>query len=470
MKQIYQDRLWNAVLWILFGVILVLLFFYSYNEPFDHDEFEHIHTAWKISMGQEIYVDFFQHHHPFLDYLLVPVISLFGETTTSIFAGRYLMLLMIGGMLIVSYFLARWVFKNSEIALIGLILTSTLGGFIESSILIRPDVPQTLAGLLSIYFLFTYYDKKSLWSLIASSIFLAVSFLILQKSISLMIAFGILFLYDLYGRRIHVKEILIFVLAFLIIVSPYYIYLVLHGSFDKYYEMNWILNMHVRESSGYSKYEIIKGVLEEDTITCMLYVIGVIMLLRSKLNRQFAVLSLCLILILLLLYHRLWIQYFMLAMPLIGIVAAYALCTIFESNVYKIIVIIFAIYLPLGMMNDYSFLLHNGRFDNDEQRAQIEKINYVLSITDEGDKVYDGDIQFNLFRDDIDYFWFCVSKNECMYAYQKIAPYHYDAYESISALKPKVISTFNLSNLDDERIKNNYRPSGKYDDLMIRKE
>ena len=65
--------LWPVVLWGIFAGILVSIFFYSYNRGFDPDEFEHMHTAWKISRGQKIFIEFFQHHHPFFDYLITPV-------------------------------------------------------------------------------------------------------------------------------------------------------------------------------------------------------------------------------------------------------------------------------------------------------------------------------------------------------------------------------------------------------------
>jgi predicted membrane-bound mannosyltransferase len=93
--------------------------------------------------------------------------------------------------------LALRVFKNPEVGLLSLILTSVFTVFFKKSIEIRPDVPQALTGLLAVYFLFIYYDRKSLRSLIASAVFLAVSFLFLQKAVVL-IALGGILLYDIY--------------------------------------------------------------------------------------------------------------------------------------------------------------------------------------------------------------------------------------------------------------------------------
>ena len=102
------------------------------------------------------------------------------------------------------------------------------------------------------------------------------------------------------------------------------------------------------------------------------------------------------------------------------------------------------------------------------QRDQLAKIEYVLSITDENDKVYDGNVIFNVFRDDIDYFWFCMGDTSCLDVYKKVTGYKYNVYDSIVAKKPKVISTYKISNINDARIKNNYKVSERYPDLLIR--
>lgn len=102
------------------------------------------------------------------------------------------------------------------------------------------------------------------------------------------------------------------------------------------------------------------------------------------------------------------------------------------------------------------------------QSEQLDKLNYVLSLTEENDKIYDGNININLYRDDIDYFWFCVGPDDCLDAYRDIAGYEYDIYELISEQKPKIINTFAIDNLDDPRIKGHYRKSDRYDDVLIR--
>lgn len=457
-----EDVLWRVTLWGIFAGILVSIFFYSYNREFDPDEIEHLHTAWKIVQGQEIFVDFFQHHHPFFNYLITPVIRTFGDTVESIFVSRYLMLLLTACILVTTYLLSLRIFKNTEVGIISLILASTDITFYMKSIEIRPDVPQVLAGLLSIYFLFAYYDKKSLKSLIASSVFLAVSFLFLQKSIVLIIAIGALLLYDAFKKCVTYRHVALYAAVFLISISPYYIYILLNGTFEQYFVTNWLVNYFLHKGSG--RLDIYLIIARENTITLVLYLIGVITMFRLGKERRFAALSLLLMIIPSILFHNILRQYLVLSILPFCIIASYALYSVFDRRLFRLIVVMGAIYIPLIYTHNYGFF----RLDKRGQRDQLAKIEYVLSITDENDKVYDGNVIFNVFRDDIDYFWFCMEHPSCLDAYKKATGYKYNVYDSIVAKKPKVISTYEISSINDVRIKNNYKVSERYPDLLIR--
>jgi len=462
MRKIDDNIIWTAVLWGIFACILISIFLYSYSRYFDPDEIEHLHTGWKLTQGQKIYVDFFQHHHPFFDYIIAGVVRTYGDTVETIFASRYVMLLFTAGILAATYLLSVRLFKNAEVGILSMILTSTVVTFYMKSIEIRPDVPQALAGLLSIYFLFSYYDNRSLKSLAASSVFLAVSFLFLQKSVALIIVVGALLLFDLYKKRVGYGHIVIYAAVFLLSVSPYYIYLLLSGTFEQYFVMNWLVNYYMEEVVGRSSSLI--AFSRENTITCVFYLIGLITIYRSSKHGRFAVLSVLLLLLTVILFNNLWRQYFMLTIPLIAIIASYAICSSFNSRLIRFVVLIGAIYFPMTYMHNYAPFNMNNR----EQLGQLAKIEYVLSITDEGDKVYDGDVVFNVFRDDIDYFWFCLEKPSCLNAYKKVAPYQYNVYESIAAQNPKVISDFRVHSFSDIRLRNKYKVSDSYPNLYLR--
>jgi hypothetical protein len=100
---------------------------------------------------------------------------------------------------------------------------------------------------------------------------------------------------------------------------------------------------------------------------------------------------------------------------------------------------------------------------------QVEKMEYVISNTNRSDYVYDGDIQFNIFRKDIDFFWYSVGPNTGLETYESLYAYDYNIYELIDRFKPKIISNYYIDNMNHEIIKKQYHPSDKYEDIFVRK-
>ena len=229
--------------------------------------------------------------------------------------------------------------------------------------------------------------------------------------------------------------------------------------------MNWLVNYHITQSFG--KLKFLSSTIRENIITTVFYFIGVLTLMRSGMHKRFAILSLSLLILPIVMFTNLWRWYFMFAIPLVGIIASYALYSTVNSKWSRVIVIIGAIYIPMLIMHNHGLF----KMDDSEQSQQIDKINYVLSITDEHDMVYDRRIIISVFRNDIDYFWFC---NECITAYKQIADYEYNLFDLIFTQRPKVISTYGINRqrrrIKNIWIKNGYRVSDKYPDLLIRKD
>jgi len=139
---------------IIFGILLVFIFYGSMFRGFLVDEYEVVHTAWKIAQGEKIYIDFFQHHHPFLYYSLVPIILITGDDVIVLMIARMIMFILLVGVAVSTYCIAKSVYKKKEIALLSTtFLLSTLP-IINRAIEIRPDTPQVLFGLLSVLFFF----------------------------------------------------------------------------------------------------------------------------------------------------------------------------------------------------------------------------------------------------------------------------------------------------------------------------
>jgi 4-amino-4-deoxy-L-arabinose transferase-like glycosyltransferase len=447
----------TRLLWVLFGALLAVIMLNSLNRWFDHDEFESIHTSWKILQGGEIYVDFFQHHHPLFYYLLSPVIAIVGENTATVVAIRVMMFFMLLLIFIVAYHLSKKVF-NKETAIISLLLLSTSLIFITNAIEIRPDVPQTLFGLLSILLLFAFFENRSRKCLASSSFFLGISFLFLQKTLFLILLIGGLLLIEVYKRDIFNRDVLFYLSIFLLTLAPYYLYLFYTDSLHSYFIFNWTLNASLLYS--FLPTDIILSSVVLNLMLWAFYLTGLLLFMKTPNQRRFAFFSLGL-LVPSFFIRAPFPQTFMMAVPLIAAISAYAMHSIFQKNKN-----VLALLVVLSISYSAHYLVTKTSNANG---GQLRKIDYVLSTADTEDFVYDGDIQFNVFREDIDFFWFSVKPGtDALATYQTMTRYDYNIYELIDKFKPKVISNYYIKNMNDERIAKHYVQSDLYEDLYIR--
>jgi len=472
-----HSKPWNLFLWFLLVCLILIVFYLSLQKYFDQDEFEAIHTAWKITKGEKIYVDFFQHHHPFFYYLLAPVVKIMGERTQTLTVLRILAFLLLLTILTTTYYLGRAVF-NKRVGLISLLLLTSCSVFIAKAIEVRPDVIQSLFAVLAILFLFFYFKYERKRSLILSSIFLAVSFLFLQKAVFLICLIGLILIISAFKKQISWTRLLLYLLVFLIVLTPCFGYLVLTNSFPLYLSLNWILNSKFLNS--FAPWNTLTSLYRGSALLSIFYVLGLIFLFfvvkkikRSKINpakpsflrgpQLIAVFSLALFSYIFLTPVP-YAQYLLMALPLLAVVAAFALDYLdhaFRTNIFIGLVV-------LSVVFSAALFLQEIKKANLERERQLDIVDYVLSQTDQDDFVYDGDIAFNLFRRDIDYFWFSTKPDHGLSTYSRtIKPYPYDIYESIEKYKPQIIFIKQGSNLEDERIADHYKQS-VYHDLYIR--
>ena len=170
-------------LYFLIGFICCVAVYYGVLGGYNVDEIEAVHTAWKISVGERIYEDFFQHHHPLLYYLLVPVIKLGGESLLTLSLAELFAFAVFAAMTVIAFLLARRIY-DVKTALISIILLLSHPFFIKKGTEIRPDILQTVFGLASFYLLTIHMmDGGKRKYFVASAIFLSLSFLALQKAI-----------------------------------------------------------------------------------------------------------------------------------------------------------------------------------------------------------------------------------------------------------------------------------------------
>lgn len=444
-------------MWALFCMLAIVILFITFNRKFGCDELEAVHSSWKILQGEKIYIDFFQNHHPFFYYLMIPVMAIFKESIVTMIALRIMIFLMLLLIFIVTYLISARVFSK-ETSIISLVLLATTLIFITPAIEIRPDVPQTLFGLLSVLFLVNYFENKSVKYLVLNSFFMGLSFLFLQKAVFLILLTSTILLVDAYRKNINYRNLLLCLFVFIITIVPYFVYLLYTNSFSSYITFNWIINM--KYLNQFTPFGYLKIAFRENTMLWCFWLLGFLFFTDTPNQKRIRVLSLGLF-IFVFFVRSPYKQYFMMAMPLVAIMAANAINSIFQKNTKMfLVVLIMSIVLP-----SYVLLCRTVKPSN---RKQLEKINYVLSVTDKEDYVYDGDILFNVFRKDIDFFWLSVRPKYHMATYKTITQYDYDIYELIDKHKPRIISNYYISNMEDRRISRHYVQSDIYEDLYIR--
>ena len=135
--------LWTAGILLLVGFAahLWLLFI----REFDPDELQHLHSAWLISHGMLPYRDYFEHHTPWLHFLLAPLNwALRPEADPDrafavIFLARGLMWLFAGVILLLTIRLGA-VLRDYRVGLVAAVLLLNTMMFSEKAFEIRPDV------------------------------------------------------------------------------------------------------------------------------------------------------------------------------------------------------------------------------------------------------------------------------------------------------------------------------------------
>jgi 4-amino-4-deoxy-L-arabinose transferase-like glycosyltransferase len=437
---------------ILFAALALWSMLYR---DFDHDEFEALHAAWMVFSGQTVYIDFFQHHHFLLYYLLSPLFGIFGEGTAVIMAARCVSLAFLVGIAYMTYRIARSAY-GSDTALLSTFFLMTTYMFLDKAIEIRPDVPFVFSALVSVFFFLEYRESRRLRQLAWSAGALFVAFLFLQKAVFFGMVIGLIFLYETYRKQFGWREYTVFGGTFGILLAGFIWYVSARFGWSEYLFLNWELN--TRLLNGFPFYKYLLRSVAQSPFFWLMFVVGVGMLIKQKTWSTIALFTAGLLGSVVLVKSPFPQQYLM-SLPFVAIVAATALAPFVKR--YERIVAVVMMVSTLWSVGVVWYMWE----DNDQQLAKIE---YVLSMTNPEDLVYDGDAQFNIFRKDIDYFWFSVKpKTGNLTAYQITREYMYDPYQLIGEKQPKVISG-SFINEKNPSITERYVRSDRFKELYIR--
>ena len=123
------------------------------NKPFNADELQHLHIAWLIAQGKIVYRDFWEHHGPLYSLFNGMLIHLSNaEPTVRILLwSRVLSLGLMCGVGVLTWLMARQLGLSKTGAWLAVAAYSSLEMIQNKGVEMRPDVPQTffwIAGLL----------------------------------------------------------------------------------------------------------------------------------------------------------------------------------------------------------------------------------------------------------------------------------------------------------------------------------
>ena len=421
-KQIalFTSRHYPLIIKTLVCCLLILLLALSLFRYFAKDGFEHVHCAWKLTQGEVPYVDFFENHHPLLWAMILPFVKFYGQTLKLFIALRLFFFLLSASIVWLTYRLSRLVEQDSPTAWISIYLLLSMGIFTLQSIEIRPDVPQVLAQLLSIYFFLDFMRAPQLRKMFISGFWGGLAFLFLQKAISLLIAYGALFIYFYQRGRLNRKDAIYFVKGWLIPVMIFFFILWQRGMLADYWICAWIFNAYHFHFSPLISVGLpfritdtspaIRMMAHKNYLFWSLSLVAVIYVLRYRAASRSLKAATFLGLVLWLPFFVLRIpygQYLLPAIPLLCIANAHVLNVFFERRRLTPWARI-GVLLILGLPALIVYFRHLFIYPINQE--QYQKIEYVLSHSSPKDYLYDGDIQFNIFRRDLHYFWYYLDE------------------------------------------------------------
>jgi 4-amino-4-deoxy-L-arabinose transferase-like glycosyltransferase len=457
------------------------IFYMSALAWFKQDETEAVHTAWKILHGELIYIDFFQHHHPLLYVYLAPVIALFGEHASTVVACRIAILPFFFGIVAATWLLAGRLFDRPT-ALVAAACLTMSWPFLYFATQIRPDVPEAMLGMFALVLLFprgtrqassgeesliqerlSQSDPSPVRSLLIG-ILLGVSFLFLQKAIFYLAAVTLV-----YGARIYRREGRWAALGalwagFVLAILPFGMWLIARGMVREYFFLNWTLNAHCLDRFSFLPHAWV--ILETQPAVCLFAVVGLVAVFLKRDGREFDRRCQDLALVMAILVGQVivapapYLHYWIPALPLVAIFASRGMVWALARRPLILAVILgLSAFIPL---------IVNVVIREWTNRERLAEIDYVLREAGPEDPVYDGDILFNVFRKDVDYFWFSLADWQMLGSYRNLRPYELDICDRIEKRKPKIISTYKIDDLGDPRIRDHYTKSKEHPELMIR--
>ena len=423
----------------------------------DGDEVEHVHSTWHVLRGARPYVDFFQHHHSLLWYVLAPLLAIAGESARTVVVFRLGFFLLTLAIAWATYRLALECRASRQAAWLSVCLLLSMTTFVYVAIEIRPDVPQALCGVVSAMYFVRMLRTQRVRDALLSGLFAALAFLFLQKAVLLLALYPVPFVVLAVRRRLPWRLGLYLAGAFAATCAPGIAYLAATGSFDEYLVSNWLLSASV--GAGRARVSFLAPVVVRDLARNAVFW-GLTLAMLATLVRRGRRAGYALpawfglgLVTLIFALNRVVDRYLAAAVPFLAVAASLWLADEVERRRIRgprFAAVLLVICLAPGVAMVRSVFRTN--------HGQLSKIQYVLDRSAPDDRMYDEWRDFNLFRPDMHYLWFMTRPAQRFYNRVDGRFAHYDVCRLLATVKPRFASD-RVGHLERCGLASRYRPT-----------
>jgi len=198
MIAMIRQRGWSRVALVaIFAALVGFQLWASLHYVYSQDEIEHLHVSWLILNGKAPFLDFFEHHPPLYNYLLIPIVAACDTIRELFVASRLVSFAIWAATMVAAWKFLRLASSRFAAASV-LMLVAVDYRWAMSFVELRPDTLMMLLMILSLLMLVTGFGHGARWRIVISGALYALSAVILPKAIAIAPALLIWFLVDAY--------------------------------------------------------------------------------------------------------------------------------------------------------------------------------------------------------------------------------------------------------------------------------
>jgi hypothetical protein len=341
-------RPYRIVILILVLIAFILRIPLLQIRYFDPDEFQHLHGARQIYHGEIPYRDYFDHHTPFLHFIMSGLYPFVGDNIQILNVARSLMLIFTAFILYLTFILTKKLY-STDAGLLAVLFLSYVLMFLEKTLEIRPDLGAVIFWLASMIFMVKgVQEKPSLRFFMFSGLSMGIALMFTQKSMFGLPGIFLALIYPFIDRRIGIgwkqnaKLVLAFLLGILIPLVLTCLFFLAHGALWQFINCNFIMNSQWK--MRFSPMGYIVQLINQNPFFPVMGLAGLLanivwMYKREEVSKGIYIPIFCTISVIVGLFilpvpYR---QYYQLFLPLLAIYSAFILDKVIKFDIQKII-------------------------------------------------------------------------------------------------------------------------------------